>query len=231
MANFTAGKYLVELTGQQGFSETGTGNPQFFMKFLVQYRWNFSTGQWEGCEGAERTFYRVLTPKTAEYAAEDLRALGFQGDKFSQLDPRHPQAHVFQGQIEMSCSIEDYTDNQGVTKPKEKWSIVKNGGGREEKVLDNKGVKSIDMLYGKALAAAPKQTPQPPTPPTQQTAQRPALVSQPRPQQQRQPENKPGHGTTDEQPPPPKENQFGFTGSGNAAPANANGVTDDDLPF
>jgi hypothetical protein len=212
MANFATGKYLVELTGQQGFSETSTGSAQFFMKFLVQYRWDFARGEWVECDVAERTYYRVLTEKTAEYAAEDFRSLGFDGDKFSQLDPRHPQKHIFSGQIEMTLAIEQYNG-----KPKEKWNVVRGGsGGREEKVIEPTAMKKLDLLFGAALKAVPPAAPvQRPAPP----AARPApLVSQPRQRTQTPPENIDQATGYAKEPPNRRE------------PID-NGITDDDLPF
>lgn len=183
MAKYGIGKYLVELLGTQGFSETSTGNHQFFMKFIVRGIWDHATGQWAQCEEGERTWYRVITAKSAEYAAEDFRALGFPGDKFSQLDPRHPEKHIFTGQIEMTCTIEHYNNRD-----QEKWNVVRpdSGGGWEEKTIAPDKIKQLDMLFGKALASIPKS----PMPAASAQAKQPTplptptrsngLVSQPR---------------------------------------------------
>lgn len=145
MANYGLGRYLVELLGQQGFSEAGTGTTQFYMKFQVMAIWSHEDGQWHQVETAERTLYKALTANTAQYFAEDLRALGYTGNSFGPLDMRHPQAHIFQGEIEMTCQIETYNG-----KTREKWNIVR-GSGREERAIDGQAVKKLDALYGKAL--------------------------------------------------------------------------------
>jgi hypothetical protein len=200
--NYATGKYLVELLGNQGFSETSNGNPQFFMKFKVVAIFDHSTGEWQMVDESERTWYRVLTANSAQYAAEDFRALGFAGDKFSQLDPRHPQKHIFTGQIEMTCTIDHYNG-----KPKEKWNVVRaDSSGWEEKVVESSKLKQLDMLFGKALAAAPAAAVQQAKP----VAARPApLASQPRSSQSINP----------------------ATAYSSASVADTNEITDDDLPF
>lgn len=176
MANYGIGKYLVELLGVQGFSETGNGNAQFFMKFKVVAIFDRATAEWQMVEESERTWYRVLTTNSAQYAAEDFRAMGFAGDKFMQLDPRHPQAHIFTGQIEMTCTIDNYNG-----KDREKWNVVRpDAGGWEEKVMDSSKLKQLDMLFGKALAAAPPATAPKQTTPAPAPARANGLVSQPR---------------------------------------------------
>jgi len=174
MANYTfpIGKYLVDLAGVQGFSQTSNGNHQFFMKFTPVYVWDNGRAEWVECDQVDRTWYRVITEKSAQYAAEDFRALGFTGDRFSLLDPRHPQKHIFTGQIEMTCSHDQYNG-----KTSEKWNVVRAGGAFEEKVCDPAAIKKLDMLFGAAMKAAPPAAPAPAA--VKPTPARP-LVSQPR---------------------------------------------------
>lgn len=155
MANmYPIGRYLVALQGEQGYSETKNGNPQFFMKFTPMMVFDHSRGEFVRCEESPRTFYRVITAKSAQYAAEDFRALGFQGSKFSELDPRHPNRHIFTGEIEMTCTHEAYDGT-----PREKWQLVRNGGGWEEKTVDPNIVKKLDTMFGAALKASAAPAP------------------------------------------------------------------------
>jgi hypothetical protein len=220
MANYPIGKYKVVLSGVQGFSETSNGNPQFFMKFTPCFFWNHQQGDWEECEQAERTWYRVLTEKSIEYAAEDLRSLGFQGAKLAELDPRHPQKHIFHGEIEMTCTMESFTDrNTGQMRTTERWNVVRHGN-REEKLVEPATVKKLDMLFGAALKAVPPiptaVAPAPAAPAARAQAAPPAPARQER-----------------SLPPQGIDPATGYANPPAAAPAalGTMEITDDDLPF
>jgi hypothetical protein len=150
MLDYAPGKYAVTLSGVQGFSEAkSSGNSQFYMKFTPTHRWDMSRNEWVEVDQIERTFYRAITVNTAPYFAEDIRALGYSGDKLSKLDMRHPEAHIFEGQIEMICNHETYEG-----KTREKWGLLR-GTAHQEKPADPAAVKKLDTLFGAALKAVP----------------------------------------------------------------------------
>lgn len=143
---YKPGRYTVTFTGEQGFSETKNGNMQFFVEFEVTH---IAAGdEWdEVTQPYRRSFYRVINANTAEYAAKDLRALGFTGESFRELDPRTANPHIFEGQAVMICNHESWDGDI-----KEKWSLLYEGGARKAvDMIDVKQLKQLDMLFGKAL--------------------------------------------------------------------------------
>jgi hypothetical protein len=69
---------------------------------------------------------------------------------------RHPQKHVFTGQIEMACTVETYEG-----KRREKWGLIR-GTTFVEKEIDDNAMKKLDTLFGSAMKkATPAGTPAP----------------------------------------------------------------------
>jgi hypothetical protein len=94
----------------------------------------------------ERTVFRTITEKTADWVVEDLQRLGYERDKFDMLDPNHSQAHNFKDlEIEIKCDHETY---QGKTR--EKWNFAW-GGGLEFTPLETKEIGKLNALFGKKL--------------------------------------------------------------------------------
>jgi len=161
---YAQGIYSVELEGGQGWTETKNGNAEFWLKF----RPNFIQrgADWEPVPAEyERTWRKVLTPKTEDYFAQDLRTLGFAGENFSQLDPRSPRAIILTGQAQMICAHEEYVDNGGQTQTVERWQVRRQSVGVTPEAMPAAAVKKLDMLFGRALKALPVTAPVPnPTP-------------------------------------------------------------------
>src|ERR1017187_4588570 len=96
---YEVGRYACKVV-DQGLGKTGTGKPQFALRFQVlglvdstdPSKYIPATAQYE------RTFYRVITEKTMPYFVEDLKALGFHGSSFRELDKQAPGFHDFHGQ-------------------------------------------------------------------------------------------------------------------------------------
>lgn len=148
---YAAGRYACKVT-DQALGEAGTGNPQFVLRFLVlglvdpadPSKYLPATQQFE------RTHYRVITDKTVQYLLEDLKLLGFKGESFKALDPNNDGFHDFRGlDIDMWCGHEN--DREG--KPREKWSVARQGSKFEVKPLEPKKVRDLDNLFGKQLKA------------------------------------------------------------------------------
>jgi hypothetical protein len=228
---YKPGRYACVFTGHQGFSVTSKGNSQFFCDFRVEFI--MEPGGWvELTNKYVRTYKRVINANTAEWAAEDLRALGFTGDKFMQLDPRYPQALILAGQIEMVCNHKPGVDGSGLW---EDWGPVRDSGSSTEvELADSKAIKQLDLLFGKALkgekitpaaqpvpaAAAPGRISGLPPRPAPAT---PGLVSQPRSAQRPAVPDAiqdPATGYAMD-PQPPKQ----------ASAVGAMEITDDDIPF
>lgn len=156
---YEPGRYACKVTAQ-ALGEAKTGNPQFVLQFMVMgkvdpddpSKFIPAPAQYE------RTHYRTITEKTIEYFAEDLKALGFTGASFKDLDPATPNFYDFKGQdVDMFCVHEKNQDGDGL---REKWGVARQGGALEVKPLEAKKVRDLDNLYGKHLkglkAAAPK---------------------------------------------------------------------------
>jgi hypothetical protein len=96
----------------------------------------------------ERTHHRSITEKTIQYFTEDLKALGFKGESFKDLDPDTEGFHNFTGKnVEMWCSHKSHPD--GVLR--EEWSVARAVGSLEVKPLERKKVRELDNLFGKHL--------------------------------------------------------------------------------
>lgn len=151
--------YVGRITAQ-AMGETGTGKPQFVLRFLVLGRVNPLDPQGEllACEQYERTMYRVITDKTIEYLTEDLEKLGFQGESFKDLDPASPTCHSFVGsEHEFYCNHE--ANQEGGLR--EKWGLARGASALEVKALEPKAVRQLDTLFGKNLKAIKKAAAKP----------------------------------------------------------------------
>lgn len=153
MANapyYDTGRYACKVV-DQALGETGTGKPQFALRFQVLGLVDPKDPKTYIPAAAqyERTHYRTITEKTIPYFIEDLKALGFQGDSFKDLDPKTEGFHDFRGlDIDMWCSHENTQDGSG---QREKWGVARQGGSLEVKPLEAKKIRDLDNLFGKQL--------------------------------------------------------------------------------
>jgi len=156
---YKQGKYAVTFRGEQGFSETQSGNTQFFLRFDVTH---IAVGEeWEAVPNSyTRAYYRVINANTAEFAVEDLMALGYTGDSFKQLDPRCPEPFMFEGQSVMICNHESWGNGE----PRESWTPAREraGSAKAVELIDSKKLKQLDMLFGRAFKGEKIGSPAPP---------------------------------------------------------------------
>lgn len=139
---YSQGPYLAEII-DQGLSQSGTGNPQIFLRIRVLESTDVNPIT---VEQYERTIYWTLTEKTIEFTLDKLAQLGFKGTSFRQIDPLHQGHHSFIGQqIDAYCKVETY---QG--KEREKWDLSFGGGGAPEP-LDDSETRKLDALFGRKL--------------------------------------------------------------------------------
>lgn len=104
----------------------------------------------------ERTMYRVITEKTADFAWEDIEALCDAAkltpypEQFRQLDPDN-QAFSYDltgAELAFYCKHDTYEG-----KTNEKWSISR--GGPKVEAMDEKELRQLDTLFGRKRAAGP----------------------------------------------------------------------------
>jgi hypothetical protein len=149
---YAKGRYLCRIIGQ-GFSEAKSGTPQFFIRFVVGGAVDPRNPKGDILpveQQYERTMYRALTEKTMDFVLEDIRQLGYQGTKLSDLDPATLGFHSFDGrEVEMYCNHETY---EGQTR--EKWGIGREG--LAPPPMEQSKVKALDQLFGKYARAAGK---------------------------------------------------------------------------
>lgn len=157
---YAVGRYACKVV-DQALGESGTGKPQFALRFQVLGLVDpADPGKYIPASAQyERTYYRTITEKTIGYFADDLKALGFMGESFKDLDPNTEGFHDFRGlDVDMWCAHEN--DQQG--NPREKWSVARVAGSLEMKPLERKKMRELDDLFGKSLkgmrqgAEAPK---------------------------------------------------------------------------
>lgn len=143
MPHFLPGKYMVRVIAQ-GFSEAKTGTIQFFFKFVPQCLVS-EEGEKVSCADYERTCFMALTDKTIDFSVRNLRAIGFDGVSFEDLEPDRAGHFSFVGtDVEMECKHESYEGRE-----REKWQLPMSGGSSVEHVP---GVgKRLDALFGDAL--------------------------------------------------------------------------------
>lgn len=109
----------------------------------------------------ERTIFLTLTEGTLGttekpgWVMQNLTYLGFNGDSFAQLDPNDKDAISFVGlELDARCDHEDYEG-----KEREKWNIIRPGGGASgptTKPAEKKEVRALDSKFKSLLKANAK---------------------------------------------------------------------------
>ncbi len=143
---YDEGAYVGEVIGQALGEGTGAKKtPYFMLKVKVLGTPDGSGGFIKEDRQYERSVYFYLTEKTVEFTAENLAGLGFRG-KISELDPDHPKAHIFKGQIDLYCKHEEYNGQWS-----EKWWLSRV---LDVPKLDAKKTRQLDSLFSKAMKNA-----------------------------------------------------------------------------
>lgn len=159
MAHYEPGTYVARIVGQR-FGETPNGSPYIALEIEPLRATGANTFP-EQVYNREISLY--MTEKAAQYSIEKLRMLGFNGTKFVQLDPEHPQHHSFAGQeVAVVCSLSD--------KGYDQWDLAREGGGSQTRENDASVASKLDSLFGKDLATT--------MPASSETKRQPAKQSQ-----------------------------------------------------
>lgn len=147
--HYPEGGYIGKVT-QQAMVKAQKGTPQLVVRFTVESK---ADGGDSGPR-QERTMYRAITEKTAQYVQEDLQKLGFTGTSLSELDPNSPKfAFDLAGKdIGVYCKHEaDQESNL-----REKWQLSRSFAIDGEPVTD---YDSLDAMFD--FSAAAKTAPKP----------------------------------------------------------------------
>lgn len=141
-SHYEPGTYRGVVTAQR-FGVTPNGSDFFAIEFEPTEATGANTlpGQ---IYRREVTLY--FTEKAAKYSIDNLRRIGWDGVKLSQLDPDHPQHNDLAGtELELVCSIND--------KGYDEWNLTAPGAGAA-KESDKSVAAKLDKLFGKQLMAA-----------------------------------------------------------------------------
>lgn len=150
MAVYEQGSYRC-VVAEQGFSESKEKKtPCFFLR--VQPFAHCGHGGETEVPQQDRTINLYLTDGTIDFVIEDLRALGWNGTSFDELDPESSNCHSFVGnEVPAFCEHEQYNG-----KIQERWNLRVRGARQAEKLPPDK-LRSLNAMFGKKLksTAAP----------------------------------------------------------------------------
>lgn len=150
---YAQGKYWVEAIDQALGESKTKGTPQFILRIsILGTVIEEEPEKYEPCSPGERSIYLYLTPKSIDYAVEDLASIGFDKPSPKYLDPRTPGFHDFRGQTFVAeCHHESYEG-----KEQEKWSISSDRGFAVEPIAQDK-LRELDAMFGAQFKAKAKQ--------------------------------------------------------------------------
>jgi hypothetical protein len=139
---YQKGLHVGECVGQWLDSPQGK-SPYFALKFNILAR---VEGEKEyPVESGERTVYLYLTDKALDMTTDVLTHLGYDKDTLRFLDPNREGFYNFAGKrCDLWCKHEEYNGEQ-----KEKWSVSMPFA--DATPLDDKELRRLDALFGKAL--------------------------------------------------------------------------------
>lgn len=147
-AFYSKGLYAGECIEQfMGQSDSGKKTPYLGLRFKILAR--IENEQEVACADGERTVYLYLSDAAMEIAIEAITHLGYDKDSLKFLNPNQPGFYNFAGKVcDLWCGIEEY---QGKTK--EKWSISTPRERKAVTPVDDKELRRLDSLFGKAIRA------------------------------------------------------------------------------
>lgn len=155
MAYYNPGRYWCKVTSQ-GFNKSKEKGTPFFFLAIKPYEIFVTEEECEPVDGNyERKIDLYITDKTIENVVGKLRAMGWTGDDFRDLEPANPDGHSFVGkEIVVHCKHEQVGD-----KVYDKWELPGTGGGPD---IDNDPnvSRTLNAMFGKALKGngnAPKK--------------------------------------------------------------------------
>ncbi len=151
---YQIGTYALTII-ETALGESKNGIPQFAVKASVDYS-KSASGEEFDCPGGTATIYFYFSGGAIEYAARDLKALGYTGRGFGKLAEHNFIGVKFDGY----CKHEAYNGEQ-----REKWMVSQGSAPLEMKPIAADKLRKLDAQFGKYFEGAP-QAP---------------LVSQPRP--------------------------------------------------
>jgi|SRR5579864_1935783 len=142
------GKYRGKIRDYGVFHSTaGNQHPTVFVTFETIGQYDPSTGQIVECPRVTRTYNKAITPNTIDWLLSDLKAIGYDRDSFTYLDPEVPGAvNLFGRELDVVCEHESY---EGAVR--ERWSIYREPS---RKKLAPEELAQLDAQYAPRLKKA-----------------------------------------------------------------------------
>jgi hypothetical protein len=146
--SFEPGHYRCRVT-RWALTKAKTGTPQFALSFVPLGKLNAQNPEddhLEACPDFERTIFRPITEKTAQWLLADLKTLfEYPYEQLTPLDPESPAA------IDLTdrefTAILVYEEYDGRTR--ERWSFA-TGQANLGEPLTPPEVRKLDVLFGSA---------------------------------------------------------------------------------
>jgi hypothetical protein len=142
--HYDQGQYMAVVT-QQGFKESTNGNPVIVLKVKPYLHFQYDSSGVEiednlPSDSWERSIFLTVTKKTTDFVLKKLRAAGFEGSSFRELD--------LQGKS-VRCRCSHGTDNNGADR--EEWDLVYEYESKPLEPLDSAAARKLDALFGREL--------------------------------------------------------------------------------
>lgn len=149
---FQAGRYTARVVAQ-AFGKSSNGNHQFILR--VEPLYILDGEQWQAVSiQATRTIWLTITDKTVERVVDQLKAIGWNGERWADLDPDNGTVSLVDSEIELLCRHEP--DHKNPSELRERWELP--GGGPSELENDPSAAKTLDVMFKRQSKPAAKPT-------------------------------------------------------------------------
>ena len=147
---FRAGRYTAQVKSQ-AFGKSSAGNHQFILQ--VEPLYILDGEQWRAVavQGV-RTIWLTITDKTVERIVGQLKAIGWNGERWADLDPDSGTVSFVDSEIELICRHEP--DHKNPSELRERWELA--GGGQSELENDPSAAKTLDVMFKRQSKPAAK---------------------------------------------------------------------------
>ena len=152
---FPEGNYIGVILSQ-GFSRSPQkGTPEFFLRVRITHSVDYEGDMRQELPAPEqvtRIIHNYLSGGAVDITIQSLRAVGFSGDSFRQLDPHNDgYTNLTGSEVSLYCKWENFAD-----KTYDKFSIrTQSSGDGNYESLDSKAIAELDALFGRKLKGQP----------------------------------------------------------------------------
>lgn len=151
---YDPGRYVARII-EHGIGKAKTGTPFVFLKCRI-LGYDGSEDSFGESQQQERIVYLYLNDKTHERVRAGLEAAGWNGSDWQDLQA-NPQL-LFGVDVVVRCEHDEYQGNR-----REKWGLA--GGSFTPEALDDKSLRGLNAMFGKANGSKPKTAAKPATKP------------------------------------------------------------------